>query len=271
MSTAERLRAELLSGNSTAPIARHKVTGAQLAAVASNAPAAARLKAEMMIDSSPSAVPARQPSPHLGPSESADAPAVAEAIVSSQSSIPGLDFEPAITPTLEPVSEPVFEPVSEPASEPVFEPVSEPASERVSEPASEPVLEPVSEPVSELLVSIPAEDPVSGSVDFVETVETTETVPAETITDQPLADPGSSPRGIKRTADEADIPKTRHEADNGEGVQETYEIEEEGDAEEDEEDEDEQEKNLGIAGSPMKPAPLKLLGNNMVEQEDTVR
>ena len=90
--------------------------------------------------------------------------------------------------------------------------------------------------------------------------------------DQIPANSEDSAHGIKRTADEAEIPKSRQEADNnGEVVQETYEVEDEGDPDDDEDDEEEEDKVLSAVGLPMKPAPLKLLGNNVVEQEDTVK
>jgi hypothetical protein len=244
MSSAERLRAELLSGNSAAPIARPKITGAHLAAAASNAPAAARIKAEMMADGV--APPFGQSSPQRQePPESAAAPAAAEAPATTSQSggIPGLDFDPV------------------PAPAPVPEPVA----------------------------STPAEEAASESMDFAETVETVPTggedqtvvpaVPAEAVPeggeDQAVpAAPNSSPRGVKRTADEAEIPKTRAQAEIGEGVQEAYVVGGEEDEEEDEgneeEVEEEEEEDLSNVG-PMKPAPLKLLGNNMAEQEDTVK
>ncbi|KAK4047900.1 5'-3' exoribonuclease 2 [Microbotryomycetes sp. JL201] len=61
----------------------------------------------------------------------------------------------------------------------------------------------------------------------------------------------SSPRGVKRKADEAEVDK-----DNGQ------------EAGQDDEDEDDDTK---APGSEAKLPPLKQLGNNMVEQEDTVK
>lgn len=80
-----------------------------------------------------------------------------------------------------------------------------------------------------------------------------------------------SAKSRKRSADEAGIPATRTQA-------ELEEVKEELDdndssSSDDEEDEDEDEEDTEAVGTPKPhvPKPLKMLGNNVVEQEDTVK
>jgi hypothetical protein len=261
MSTADRLRAELLSGNSAAPIARPKITGADLSAAASNASAAARLKADL---NGGSAFSQRAQISHadISPSSSSaplsSSSSYAQAAVETSSSIspvqsggggiPGLDFEPSAASSV---------PVSSDAT------VSTPAAELMSE-------------------SMDGVEATSTSLAAAAAAEATETV-AETETSangggeapevEGGQEEGSSPRGVKRTADEAEIPKTRSEAANGDAVEQVYQVEEDAEGDlpvEKDEDMDEEDEGVGDVG-PTNPPPLKMLGDNMVEQEDTVK
>ena len=75
----------------------------------------------------------------------------------------------------------------------------------------------------------------------------------------------TSPRGIKRKADEADVPATRTDA---EATDPPLVIEEEDDASSSDIEEGISVLNATVTQT---PAPLKMLGDNMVEQEDTVK
>ncbi|KAM0789101.1 hypothetical protein ACM66B_003157 [Microbotryomycetes sp. NB124-2] len=81
-----------------------------------------------------------------------------------------------------------------------------------------------------------------------------EVVEAAMVEDATVAPTSSSPRGVKRKADEAQVDE---------------------DAEDDDDDEEEEEEDAvavkAPAGEASKLPPLKQVGNNMVEQEDTVK
>lgn len=100
-------------------------------------------------------------------------------------------------------------------------------------------------------------------------------------TDTEMADTkeADSGRGKKRSADEADIPGTRDEAEEEEKsfakseADATLLKEELLDEDEESETSESESSDSDTTGplKPHKPKPLKMLGNNMVEQEDTVQ
>lgn len=120
--------------------------------------------------------------------------------------------------------------------------------------------------------AVNGEGPAMAAEEAVE--EAQDTVKAEDADAE--ADPSSSPsKGKKRTADEAGIPATRTQA----AIQEAKE--EEGSSSSSSDDDDDDEDDLAdntaadistiSASMPHVPKPLKMLGGNMVEQEDTVQ
>lgn len=100
-------------------------------------------------------------------------------------------------------------------------------------------------------------------------------LPAQEEEDKPEAKveetmPVDESRGVKRKADEADVPPSRSDADADSILDQPAQ-----DAEQ-EEDDDEVEEGPSIlvnseAKVPFVPKPLNVLGDNMVEQEDTVK
>lgn len=102
---------------------------------------------------------------------------------------------------------------------------------------------------------------------------------SETPAEEPAADTSITSdaasdvsRGVKRKADEAEVPATRALAEEDEPILEKPAQDAEG--EEDDEDDDDVEGPSVLIGAEIKPAvpkPLNLLGDNMVEQEDTVK
>ncbi|KAK4052566.1 5'-3' exoribonuclease 2 [Microbotryomycetes sp. JL221] len=125
--------------------------------------------------------------------------------------------------------------------------------------------------------------------DVVEAVVETETKPVEeklqetvdaAMTESAVAAASSSPRGIKRKADEAEVDDKSEPTVEGEDVLD----EEDQDDNDDEDDDDDEvaaflteavkgpeEVPVTMEGDASKLPPLKQLGNNMVEQEDTVK
>lgn len=112
------------------------------------------------------------------------------------------------------------------------------------------------------------------------TLDGDDSATADTKTDGNAA---SSPvRGKKRSADEAEIPANRSQAEaedakEAAGADDDNDDDEDADADDDDDDEDDAPGDVSIAvtaPAPIvthKPAPLKVVGGNMVEQEDTVK
>lgn len=91
----------------------------------------------------------------------------------------------------------------------------------------------------------------------------------------PLDDTSDSPRGKKRSADDAGLPATKALALLDEEKDQNGESTPVEDDDDDEDDDSSDDANItGVTASPSKraaPKPLKMLGGNMVEQEDTVK
>lgn len=91
------------------------------------------------------------------------------------------------------------------------------------------------------------------------------------VASQDGADVSPSKSNKKRTADEADIPGTRSQAEREEAKEENGEEDSSSSSEDEEDDTDAGDTTTVSIAHVHKPPPLKMLGNNMVEQEDTVK
>lgn len=83
--------------------------------------------------------------------------------------------------------------------------------------------------------------------------------------------PSSPSKGRKRTADEAGIPASRTQAAVAEAKEEEGSSSSSDDIDEEDEDDAAGDTTTASVSTAHVPKPLKMLGNNMVEQEDTVQ